>query len=506
MGLAVVFSRCVHGSEALSIRVETHLSNGLPSCSLVGLPETAVRESRERVRSAIINSGFEFPQRRITINLAPGDVPKDGTRFDLAIAVSILAASNQVPAGMLEHNEFVAELALDGSLRTVRAGIATAVACTRAGRDLIVSSSSAGNACLVPDARIRAAGNLRDVAAHLGEVETLPLCLPGPPVGASPSLPDLADVYGQQQARRALELAASGGHNLLMIGPPGTGKSMLAARLSGILPPLNDDDALAVASLHSIAGLERDPQAWACRPFRSPHHSASPAAITGGGREPAPGEMSLAHLGVLFFDELPEFDRRALEALREPLEQRSVSISRASGRYVFPANFQFVAAMNPCPCGYLGDPAIDCQCTNQAIDRYRSRLSGPLVERIDLQVQVPRQTRDLLANTTGAESSDAVQRRVVHIRTLQLERQGVLNAALEGAALKLHCEMDADARELLARSIEHFALSARGHHKILRVARTLADIDGHPRLSQAHLAEAIGYRLFDRGAQTATRP
>ena len=466
---------------------------------VVGLPETSVRESRDRVRSAIINAGFEFPQRRITINLAPGDIPKFGTRFDLAIAVSILAASNQVPVARLSDHEFVAELALDGSLRPTNASVAVAAATVCSGRALVTSKTDAERAALVPDARVLSAPGLADVVAHLSGTAVLTLTDKKADARV-PAVPDLNDVLGQQQAVRALEVAASGAHNLLMIGPPGTGKSMLAARLPGLLPPLSPEQALECATLHSVADVERSSENWFGIPFRSPHHSASPASITGGGRYPRPGEMSLAHHGVLFFDELAEFDRRALESLREPLELKVVSIARAGGRFVFPADFQFVAAMNPCPCGYLDDPEIECQCSPQAIQRHRNKLSGPLTERIDLQVQIPRQTEVMLQPELAGERSQVVATRVRGVRELQLSRQGMTNSALDGQALHYHCVLDSDARGILQQAIKRLSLSARGHHKILRIARTLADMEAVDRINARHLLEAIGYRRSDRGS------
>jgi len=503
MSFAIAHSRCIHGGDALAVRVEAHIANGLPTFGLVGLPETAVRESRDRVRSAIVNSGFEFPQRRITVNLAPGDIPKEGTRLDLAIALGILGASGQIPAAPLAGLELAAELALDGTLRSVRATLAAAMAAAAAGRELIVSEADAPTAALARAATVRAGASLAAVAAHLAGAALLPRAAAPPPATPSPGA-DLGDVVGQRRARRALEVAAAGGHNLLLIGPPGTGKSMLAQRLPGILPPLSEEQALASAALHSIAGLPVDTRTWRTRPFRAPHHSASAVALVGGGRVPRPGEISLAHQGVLFLDEMPEFDRRCLEALREPLECGQVSIARAAGSVTFPAAFQLVAAMNPCPCGYDGDSRIECRCTPDRIARYRGRVSGPLAERIDMHVEVARQEIDP-ARFGGAdgEPSAAVRARVAAARELQHTRQGCCNAELDVAALKRYCALDDSGRALLARAAERLALSARSYHKVLRLARTIADLDGDTAVTNAHLAEALGYRMLDRGARAA---
>ncbi len=500
MTLAIAYSRCILGSEALLVSVETHLSNGLPSFTIVGLAETAVRESRDRVRSAILNSGFEFPQRRITVNLAPGDVPKEGTRFDLAIAIGILAASGQLPATALATIELVGELALDGALRPTRASLAAALATAADGRELITGADDAATASVVDSACVRAAPHLRAVVAHLSGAQRLPQAVPAANPTVPVSSPDLADVVGQLRARRALEIAAAGAHNLLMVGPPGTGKSMLAARLPGILPPLSEAEALAAATVQSIAGQRTDPRRWRERPFRAPHHSCSAAALVGGGRIPRPGEISLAHHGVLFLDELPEFDRRALEALREPLESGRVTVARAAAGAVFPAAILLVAAMNPCPCGHDGDPQIACRCTPERIARYRGRVSGPLADRIDIHLDVPREREVFESIAARGESSAAVAARVAACRERQHQRQGVTNATLPIAALDRHCPLHADARTLLRQASERLALSARGYHKTLRLARTIADLDAADRIGAEHVGEAIGLRRRDRYA------
>ncbi len=499
MSLALAHSRCPAGTAALAIRVETHLSNGLPSFTIVGLPETAVRESRERVRSALLNSGFDFPQRRITVNLAPGDIRKEGTRFDLAIAVGILAASAQVPPLALSGCEFMAELALNGELRAVGASLNAALAASADSRVLILEASDAATAALIETAVILPAGSLREVCLYLQGALILPRLRPAAGDSLPPNYPDLAQVAGQQRARRALESAAAGAHNLLLLGPPGTGKTMLAMRLPGILPGLSEDEAIATAAVHSVAGLPVHAGAWRQRPFRAPHHSSSAAALVGGGRLPRPGEISLAHNGVLFLDELPEFDRRALEALREPLESGSISVARAQRSVRFPAAFMLVAAMNPCPCGYAGDPQVECACTPERVQTYRGRISGPLAERIDIHVEVPRQPLALLHTPAQPpETSADVRARVVAARERQLTRQCVLNGQLAVDELLKYSTLSRDAGQLIAQALDKLALSARAYHKILRLARTLADMEASDLVGSDHVAEAISLRVLDR--------
>ncbi|MBF8223439.1 YifB family Mg chelatase-like AAA ATPase [Halomonas sp. 328] len=497
MTLAIVTTRAALGLEAPEVRVEVHLANGLPGITLVGLPETAVRESRERVRSALLNANFEFPTtRRITLNLAPADLPKEGGRFDLPIALGILAASGQVPMEALSEVECLGELALDGRLCPVSGVLPAALAAKRAGRRLILPRENAAEAALVEGLTVLPAAHLLEVAAHLWGREPL-----APQPGTRPAqghleIADLAEVRGQHQARRALEVAAGGGHNLLFVGPPGSGKTMLASRLPGILPPLEEDEALALAAIRSVAGLPLLAD-WGRRPFRAPHHTASAAALVGGGSSPRPGEVSLAHQGVLFLDELPEFSRSVLEVLRQPLEAGWVDLARAKVTRRYPSRFQLVAAMNPCPCGHLGDPRRDCRCTPGQVQRYQSRLSGPLLDRIDLQVEVPALPAEQLTATTAEEGSVRVRERVVAARARQRERGG-LNAALPVAALEAACALDAADRAWLAQSLERLRLSARAYHRVLRVALTLADLGGLERPGRDQLLEAIGYRQLER--------
>jgi len=493
VSFAIVHSRSKQGILAPAVTVEIHLSNGLPSLSIVGMPETAVKESKDRVRSALLNSHFEFPARRITINLAPADVPKEGSRYDLAIALAILAASGQLPRDALREYEFVGELALNGELRAVDGLLPTAIACGRAGRKLIVATDNSAEAALAHATTVYSARHLLEVCAHLRGAASLDAVTERPVVDHTAPHPDLADVIGQHQARRALEVAAGGGHNLLLCGPPGTGKTLLANRLPGILPPLPEDEALEVASIYSVAGQGLR-QAFHEPPFRAPHHTSSAAALVGGGGVPRPGEISLAHRGVLFLDELPEFPRKVLEVLRQPLESGEIHLSRARAQTLYPARFQLVAAMNPCPCGYLG--SVRCHCTPDQVRRYRERISGPLLDRIDIQLQVlPVPRRDLIDARHSGEPSAAVRQRVLAARQRQRERQGILNAQLQAADLKRHCALGEQEQQLLETAAERLNLSARGYHRVLKVARTIADLAGDPRLAANHLGEALGYRF-----------
>ncbi len=502
MGLAVLRSRALAGVEAPEVTVEVHLADGLPTFTIVGLADTEVRESRDRVRAALQNSGFDFPAGRLTVNLAPADLPKESARFDLPIAIGILAASGQLPVTELDHYEFAGELSLSGQLRPVRAALAIAHAMrsgSTAVRTFILPRDSAADAALVPGIRILAADTLLQVVAHLSatdDAQPLPFALPGLSSDL-PRHPDLADVKGQPHARRALEIAAAGGHSLLMVGPPGAGKSMLAARLPGILPPMTDDEAMEAAAVASLAG-RFDRGRWRQRPYRAPHHTASGVALVGGSQVPRPGEISLAHHGVLFLDELPEFDRKVLEVLREPLESGRITISRAAQQSDFPCRFQLVAAMNPCPCGYLGHATRACRCTPDAVARYQSRISGPLLDRIDLQLTVGAVPTETLMEQGAGENSATVAERVQQARALQLERQCKPNAQLADADLAAHCRPTDDAAALLRSAIQRLGWSARAAHRVLKVARTIADLaaDGNAgsEIAAPHIAEAIQYR------------
>ncbi|TRM49852.1 ATP-binding protein [Achromobacter sp. LC458] len=506
MTLAVLASRALSGMHAHAVRVETHLGPGLPSFNVVGLADTEVRESRERVRAAILNSGFDFPPGRITVNLSPADIPKESGRFDLPIALGLLLASGQLSAPVAGQGEgqprgpdpslvdlvFAGELSLTGALVPVAAPLVIALSVARdaPGATLILPAGSAEEAAWVPDLRVLSARSLADVAAHAAGshhlADAVPKAWPQAPPG-----PCLSDVRGQAGARRALEVAAAGGHSLLMVGPPGAGKSMLASRLPGLLPPLDRSQALEAAAVSALAGL---PQTLMGQPpFRAPHHSASVAALVGGGSRPRPGEISLAHNGVLFLDELPEYSRRTLEALREPLEAGRVVIARALHAAQFPARFQLIAAMNPCPCGWRGHPVRACVCKPDQIARYVGKISGPLLDRIDLHVALPPSDPESMAGPPG-EASGHVLERVTRCRQRQHDRQGKLNAALSGAELDKHCVMQADAQALLFQAMRRLSGSGRALHRALRVARTIADLEGADALAASHVAQAVQYR------------
>ena len=476
--------------------------------SIVGLPEMAVKESKDRVRGALLNGRFQFPAGRVTVNLAPADLPKEGGRFDLAIALGILGASGQIESSGLQGLELLGELALSGDLRPVSGVLPAALATRAAARELILPAENAPEAALVGGLQVRGAHHLLEVCEHLGGASPLPVYRSAGLAIKEPDYPDLSEVRGQDHAKRALEVAAAGGHSLLLIGPPGTGKSMLANRLPGLLPPLSESEALEVASIRSIGDRAPfDPAVWRVRPFRSPHHTASGAALVGGGSNPRPGEISLAHLGVLFLDELPEFDRRVLEVLREPLESGRIHISRAARQAEFPARFQLVAAMNPCPCGYLGDASGRCHCTAEQVARYRGRISGPLLDRIDMHVEVPRVDISLLAAPDPAalhggvaDGSAAARARVCAARARQDERAGKPNSVLPPREVERHCALGEDGRRLMQQALTRLGLSARAYHRILKVARTIADLAGAERIEVPHLSEAVGYRRLDRGS------
>lgn len=499
MPLATIHTQALNGVTPLPVSVEVDISNGLPALAIVGLPEAAVRESKDRVRAAIINSGFEFPARKITVNLAPADLPKEGGRYDLPIAIGILAASQQIPDDQLSQLEFHGELALSGELRAVSGALPIAIGARDRNHTLILPAIDAQQARLIKDATVYQAQHLLEICRFLHqqhELHTPQLELPT----HNTRHPDLKDVKGQQRAKRALEIAAAGRHNLLMVGPPGTGKTMLASRLCGLMPPLSEQQAVENAALRSISHQGFDLADWMQRPFRAPHHTASGVALVGGGSNPRPGEISLAHHGVLFLDELTEFDRHTLDVLREPLETGRITISRAARQAEFPASFQLIAAMNPCPQGYHCDGKTLCHCTVEQQRKHRARISAPLLDRIDIHIEVPAMDRALLNNRQqqSGESSEQVRIRINHAYQRQLQRSDKANAQLSSRETDKVCELDDSCEKMLDQAMQKLRLSARAYHRILRMSRTIADLDDSEQISPTHLSEAIGYRSLDR--------
>lgn len=494
MSLAIVYSRARHGLDAPLVTVEVHISNGLPAFQLVGLPEASVKESRDRVRSAMINSGFAFPDRKITVNLAPADLPKEGGRFDLPIALGIIIASGQLPEHCTQQLEFCGELALSGEIRPIVGEIPLAIACRDIKRGIVLPMANACQAQQVPDAQVHGAEHLLQVHSFLLAQQPLP-DIPPLPVITTLDLPDMAEVKGQAHAKRVLEIAAAGEHNVLMLGPAGTGKSMLAQRLPGILPPLTEHETLETAAIYSIAGLTRHLKNWQQRPFRNPHNTCSAIALVGGGAVPRPGEISLAHNGILFLDEIAEFPRKVLDTLREPMETARINISRAARQAEFPAQFQLVAALNPSPTGHHQDG----RATPEQVMRYLNRLSGPFIDRIELQIDVPLLPKGLLSQQHhNEESSHIIRQRVITARNRQLARQGKANARLTSSELAQHCPLQQNDARFLEDTLHQLQLSARSYHKIIKVARTIADLQQQHQISKAHLMEALSYRALER--------